>query len=415
MDIDKARWWQVQPPSGRRSRRYDNEADARGLLAETGGKLTTGTTWIVRYRDPDGAQRSRSFDRKPDAERFATTTHADIVRGQWIDPKAGRRTFKAYAEEWRTIQIHQPGTATKVEGDLRRHVYPVIGDVELGRVRYTHIQAWARGVTGKLAPSTIEVIYTWIASVFVAAIADGLIGRTPCVGITLPEVEKTKIVPWTLDMVTALADAHPARYRALVWHMAGSGVRQGEAFAADLSQLHMLERSLDVDWQAQPAAGGGVVWCRPKTKASRRTIPLGDISLEHMAAHLAEFPATEVELRRRERDGTITTGVERVVFTNKAGRPLRRSYFNEHIWRPAVETAKLPEGSHCHELRHFYASALIRHGESPKVVQERLGHASITETMDTYGHLWPDADDQTRQAIDEALRPPVADDEEGSG
>ena len=62
-------------------------------------------------------------------------------------------------------------------------------------------------------------------------------------------------------------------------------------------------------------------------------------------------------------------------------------------------------GTGFHSLRHYYASLLIRHGESVKVVQARLGHASASETLDTYSHLWPDSDDQTRQAIDSVLGP----------
>ena len=56
-----------------------------------------------------------------------------------------------------------------------------------------------------------------------------------------------------------------------------------------------------------------------------------------------------------------------------------------------------------HVLRHYYASLLIRHGESVKTVQARLGHASATETLDTYSHLWPDSDDRTREAVDSVL------------
>jgi integrase len=51
-----------------------------------------------------------------------------------------------------------------------------------------------------------------------------------------------------------------------------------------------------------------------------------------------------------------------------------------------------------HDLRHYYASLLIRHGESVKTVQRRLGHATAAETLDTYSHLWPDSDDRTREA-----------------
>ena len=67
------------------------------------------------------------------------------------------------------------------------------------------------------------------------------------------------------------------------------------------------------------------------------------------------------------------------------------------------KAAGLPAGTGFHALRHYYASLLIRHGESVKTVQSRLGHASAVETLDTYSHLWPDSDDRTRDAIDSVL------------
>jgi integrase len=66
----------------------------------------------------------------------------------------------------------------------------------------------------------------------------------------------------------------------------------------------------------------------------------------------------------------------------------------------AVKEAKLPEGTRFHDLRHFYASTPIAAGLHPKVIQERPGHATIAETMDTYGHLFPDASEHGRGAID---------------
>jgi integrase len=85
--------------------------------------------------------------------------------------------------------------------------------------------------------------------------------------------------------------------------------------------------------------------------------------------------------------------------------PLRRPWFSKWMWRPAVAAVDAaPAGTGMHDLRHFYASLLIRHGESVKVVQARLGHATAAETLDTYSHLWPDSDDTTRTAVDSALK-----------
>jgi len=85
-----------------------------------------------------------------------------------------------------------------------------------------------------------------------------------------------------------------------------------------------------------------------------------------------------------------------------SGRPITRSAFG-HKWRAAAQTAGLPSGTGFHALRHYYASLLIRHEESVKTVQARLGHASAVETLDTHSHLWPDSDDRTRDAIDSVL------------
>jgi integrase len=81
---------------------------------------------------------------------------------------------------------------------------------------------------------------------------------------------------------------------------------------------------------------------------------------------------------------------------------VRRSSFGD-VWRAAVKAAGAPTGTGIHQLRHYYASLLIRHGESVKVVQARLGHASASQTLDIYSHLWPDSDDRTRTAVDSVL------------
>jgi integrase len=79
-----------------------------------------------------------------------------------------------------------------------------------------------------------------------------------------------------------------------------------------------------------------------------------------------------------------------------------------HEWRRVTKSVDL-EGLHFHDLRHYYASLLIRHGESVKTVQARLAHANAAETLDTYSHLWPDSDDRTREAVDLVLADFLAD------
>ena len=91
-----------------------------------------------------------------------------------------------------------------------------------------------------------------------------------------------------------------------------------------------------------------------------------------------------------------------LLVTNRSGRPVRRSSYGD-CWRSAVESCGLPTGTRFHDLRHFYASALIASGMHPKAIQARLGHATISETMDTYGHLFPDSEELGRGVLDALL------------
>lgn len=93
---------------------------------------------------------------------------------------------------------------------------------------------------------------------------------------------------------------------------------------------------------------------------------------------------------------------------HRLGDPWTRQRFG-HVWRAGARQAGLPDRTGFLALRHFYASLLIRHGESVKTVQARLGHASAAETLDTYSHLWPDSEDRTRDAVEAVLGGSLAD------
>ena len=142
-----------------------------------------------------------------------------------------------------------------------------------------------------------------------------------------------------------------------------------------------------VDRQLLTRIRGGMEFGPLKTRASYRTIPLPAVVVDAMNERLARHDVAD--------DGLVFT---------LAGQPIHRSAFG-HVWRPAAIAAGLNSstGTGMHALRHYYASLLIRYGESVKTVQARLGHASAAETLDTYSHLWPDSDDRTRDAIDSVL------------
>src|SRR4051794_13521810 len=164
----------------------------------------------------------------------------------------------------------------------------------------------------------------------------------------------------------------------------------------------MTFRALTVDRQLVTMPKTDPYLAPPKTPASNRTIPLPQVVIDALEEHRAAFPPTTHELVWRA-DGTAESISVELVCTDDDGQPIRRTAFSAKVWRPATLKAGLPDGKTTHDLRHYYASLLIRHGESVKTVQARLGHKNASETLDTYSHLWPDSDDRTRDAVDAAF------------
>ena len=177
-----------------------------------------------------------------------------------------------------------------------------------------------------------------------------------------------------------MADAVGDQWRALVVTLAGSGLRIGEALGLQVSDVDFLRRTINVERQRVQSGHLGP----PKSKTSRRVVPVGRVVIEELAAHLAAHPS----------DGPL--------FVNEIREPLVYRRW-QTIWGTAARQVGVDFTSH--DLRHFFASALISGGASVKQVQTVLGHSSAVITLQTYSHLWPGDDDRTRDVMDAALSP----------
>jgi integrase len=327
--------------------------------------------------------RSRTFRRQADARRFLDRVQGELIRGEYVEPSAGRETFAAYAERWSAGQPWRPSTRARVEAQLA-HILPRLGAMPLASVRPSDVQALAGQLaTAGQAPATVTATIRLVASILRAAVADRLIVRNPATGVRLPRAERLhhSLTPLTVEQVHAVADAVPPRHRGLILATAGLGLRQGEACGLAVDRVDFLRRTVLVDRQLIGATGGVPVFGPPKTPASNRVVPLAPEVADVLAAHLSEYGE----------------GRDRLIFTRTSGLPLPRNRVAD-LMRSAA-----PEGVTFHDLRHFAASALIASGVSVKAVQSFLGHATASETLDTYGHLWPSDDDAIRAAIGRVL------------
>ncbi len=352
--------------------------------------------WRARYRAYDGRERSKSFNRKIDAERWLSSELSELDRGMWIDPEHSRITWRDYTADLMAARGHLAARTIDTNVVCEQRVAPVLGHVEVGRISPELIRRLVAelGDAG-YAPETIIKTMRWVRLVLNQAVSDRRIPRSPAAGIRLPTPRRSDMRILSPAQVDHLADTLPDRYRALPIVAAYTGLRWGELAGLQVLSIDMLRRRLLVRTALIEAARQPPQLGPPKTTASERTITLPNIVVDAFARHLHTYPPV---------DGTV--------FTTEKGAFLRRGSFNR-IWRQAVTDSV---GSPCriHDLRHTHASWLIAAGEHPKIIQSRLGHSSIQVTMDRYGHLMEGLDERTADRLDalaaESRGPGVAQD-----
>jgi integrase len=341
------------------------------------------TTYRVRYRDPAGGQRSKVFARKSDAQRFLNETETAKARGTWTDPALGRVLFRDWLGEWwATTTNLRPLTRERDESLLRRLALPRFGDAALAAISQRDVRAWVAELSARgLAPATVQKAYQLLGKVMGAAVDAGMLAQSPCRRVPLPRVQREEMRFLTSGEVAILAEAIQPRYRALVLVGAYGGLRIGELAGLRRRRVDLLRGTVQVA-EIVVEVGGVLHIGPPKTRASRRTVGLPRFVVEELAAHLAGLGDPEA-----------------FVFTAPGGGPLRLHGFRARVWRPATRAADL-DGLRIHDLRHTAVALWIAAGANPKEVSTRAGHASVSFTLDRYGHLYPEADMALRDRLD---------------
>jgi integrase len=362
-------------------------------------RLSSGK-WQARWRDDTGHQRKKSFRTKALAQNHLNDVEHAKHTGHYIDPN-DRTTVAEYAQLFATIQPHGPRTAKRIDAYIRNHLAELsLGKMRLQKVRATDVQAWATDRSRVLADTTMRNTLSFVRSVFASAVHDGRISRDPSRRVRLPEPEDRRTVPLTVAQVKALHTAMPPRQAAMVIVQAGLGLRAGELLGLRVSDVNFLRREVSITCQLEP---GSKERARtdPKTRRSRRTVPLPRVVAEALAAHLTRWPAGD--------DGSI--------WTTRSGRVPRHEHYMKSIKLAVTrvnaaaceaeqgggkDPLRVPADATSHALRHHYASILIFAGASVIEVAERLGHKDAALVLRVYGHLFEGQEDRTRRAIDAA-------------
>jgi integrase len=342
-------------------------------------------SWEVRYYDPGRRQRSRTFRRKVDADRFRSTVEVDKLEGRWTDPALGRTPFATWAGRWWSTTTNlRASTQARDRRLLDEHVLPRFGRRQLAAIGQLDVRTWVADLSGQgLAPATVAKCYQLLSKIMAAAVDAGMIAISPCRRVPLPRIEREETRFLGPAEVARLADAIDPRYRALVLVGAYAGLRVGELAGLRRRRVDLLRGTVEVAEIATEVEGRLMVGS-PKTRASRRTVGLPRKVVEELADHLARFTGPEPDA---------------LVFTAPQGGPLRVSALRSRVWRPAVAAAGL-ERLRLHDLRHTAVALWIAAGASPREVATRAGHTSVRTVLDVYGHLYPESDATLRGRLD---------------
>lgn len=375
-----------------------------------------GLRYKVRYIDPGGRERAKSFadKEKHEADAFLVSVEADKLRGTYVDPVAGKVPFREYSLKWLAAQTFDESTRVYDESKLRLQVNPFFGNRSVGSFVPTHIRELDRHLQQRgYSESYRAAIYDTVVSIFHNAVDDGLIAKSPCSArsVRRPRVTPKEFVPWTPAQIEALRTGMPEHHAVSVDLGAGCGLRQGEILGLAEDDHDPVTGLLYVRRQIK-MVGSRLVFALPKGRKTR-DVPLPTSVADAIKRHVDRFPPLEVTLPWMVPQGKPVTA--RLLVYGKTRVALDRSTLNESSWYKALAAAGISRGRQhgMHALRHFYASTLLDAGETIKALAKYLGHADPAFTLRTYTHLMPTSEDRTRRAIDAVLRRTQSDASDG--
>jgi len=341
---------------------------ARAFRRTPGVRPTRSGRWEARYYDDRGHQRGKTFIRKANAEAFRSTVRADLRRGTWIDPAASAAQFATLASGRLASRLNvRRSTFLTDEGCIRKHILPRFGSVPIGRIARADVQRWIKELSDAgVGADTVRRCHRLLKTILADAVEERMIPESPCRRISLPRIVRREQLFLTAAEVERLAGVIDVLYTPLIYTAAYLGCRWGELAGLKRENVDVERREIRVVGTLQDLGRDVRYVEETKTASSRRNMSLPAFLAELLEKHLVNAPASDF------------------VFVRPDGTWLRRTDFRRAQWKPAVAAAGLDPDLRFHDLRHSCAGLLIAQGPHPKEIQARLGHASITRTLNTY-------------------------------
>jgi integrase len=363
-------------------------------------------TWVVRIfqgRDENGKRRyvnKTIHGTKKNAEKYLTAKLRDKDLGINIEPAS--ESLDKYLEKWLESVVRsrvREATFDDYKYLLDRYVSPTLGAIKLCDIRSIDIQKVYGDMLSEkeLSARTVRMTHAVLSSAMKQAVRWHMLQRNPCEFVDLPRMARKEMQALTPEEAGRFLDAARADKLGIVLSFAlATGMRPEEYLALKWSDLDLHAGNSTVRRTLIWRKGGGWYFGEPKTSRSRRTIPIPKSLVGELADH-----------RRKQAESRLKKGADYqnndLVFASGEGTPiLLRNLVRRHF-QPVLTRARLSPTLRLYDLRHSCATLLLSAGENPKVVSERLGHASIVLTLDTYSHVLPSMQQAATEKLEKIL------------
>jgi integrase len=359
-----------------------------------------GGGWCAQYTvyTAKGRKRKTLYGRTR-AEVAAKLSKALSERESGIHFDAGNLTLEDYLDRWLIVSVQdtvRQRTWERYEQIARLHIKPALGKLRLKALTPTHVRSLYREKldTG-LATRTVQYIHTTLHKALKDAVADALVPRNVTEGIKAPRPKRKEVNALSADQVQMfLSMARGDRFEALYIVAVHCGLREGELLGLRWEDIDLDTGTLAVRRTLSETKSSGHIFEPPKNEKGRN-VRLTNSAIEALKRHRA------AQNEERLRLGTLWQD-QGLVFPSRKGTTMNAKNLTSRSFKPILEQAGLPN-IRLHDLRHTCATLLLSRGVHPKLVQELLGHATISITLDTYSHVLPSMGDQTVTAMESVL------------
>ncbi|MDT8913456.1 tyrosine-type recombinase/integrase [Amycolatopsis sp. PS_44_ISF1] len=371
-----------------------------------------GMRYKVRWEDPNGKERGKSFPDKKlsEAKQFLTKTENDLFSKTYHDPNAGDVEFKRYAVEVLSSRSQDESSKKTNQSRLDNQIFPYFAGVRVSAFEKVETvrrwMAWLGSEEKNLSLSYQNAIFQLLSSILDAAVDDEKLRKNPCKNksISAPRAKPIQVIPWKEQKLFLIQDALPERNRPAALLGAGLGLRQGEVLAFNLDSVDRREMVYHCTRQIV-RVGSKYKFKLPKGHKPR-SIPIGAHLLDKLDSYAELYPPVEVTLPWGERDGKKFETLN-LLMTTENRKFYTRDNFNDNVWRKAFDVVGFEYKDRTdgmHALRHLFASNMLARAVSIKELAAFLGHSDEGFTLRTYTHLMPSSFERARRAMDALFR-----------